>query len=105
MTNRADQIYVAIVGIFSALLILTNVVGIKYIQAPFAPSLALTASIIVYPVTFMLTDLVTEIWDARRAQFMVFVGFFASLLVVVVIEAALLLPAHPYWVAPNNPFG
>lgn len=103
--SRSTKFYLVITALFSVLLVLTNILGIKYIQAPFVPSLALSASILVYPLTFFLTDLVTEIWNLKRAQLMVILGFAFSLLAVFIVHLVQLWPAHPYWAAPENPFG
>ena len=101
-----DQTYLICATLFSVVLVLTNIIGVKLFQGPFNPSShALTTGIITYPLTFLLTDVVSEIWGSKKASAMVLIGFLMSIVMLIFVQIALYLPAHPYWVAPNNPFG
>ena len=101
-----NQVYLILTTLFSVVLVLTNIIGVKLFQGPFNPSShALTTGIITYPLTFLLTDVVSEIWGAKKANTMVLIGFLMSIVMLIFIQIAMYLPAHPYWVAPNNPFG
>ena len=101
-----NQTYLVLTTLFSVVLVLTNIIGVKLFQGPFNPtSHALTTGIITYPVTFLLTDVVSEIWGQKKASAMVLIGFLMSIVMLLFVQIAIHLPAHPYWVAPNNPFG
>ena len=99
---RYERIYLVLASIFVVLLVLTNMIGVKLFQAPFKPGFALTTGIIVYPLTFLVTDVVSEIYGKRRADFMVVIGLVMSLLMVVVVQIALAVAPHPYWVPPTG---
>ena len=74
--ERSEIAYLLLASTFAVLLVLTNVVGIKLFHAPFyevtstllfflpadANGFALTTGIITYPLTFLVTDVVSEIW-------------------------------------------
>ncbi len=98
-----ERLYLVLAATFVVLLVLTNVVGIKLFQAPLKPSFALTTGILTYPLTFLVTDIVSEVWGRRRADFMVLLGFLMSILMVLVIQLALAVPPHPYWVPGVDP--
>ena len=101
-----NQTYLVLTTLFSVVLVLTNIIGVKLFQGPLNPaSHALTTGIITYPVTFLLTDVVSEIWGAKKANAMVLIGFLMSLVMLIFIQLAIHLPPHPYWVAPANSFG
>ena len=101
-----NQTYLVLTTLFSVVLVLTNIIGVKLFQGPFNPtSHALTTGIITYPVTFLLTDVVSEIWGQKKASAMVLIGFLMSIVMLLFVQIAIHLPAHPYWVAPDNPFG
>ena len=101
-----NQTYLVFTTLFSVVLVLTNIIGVKLFQGPLNPSAhALTTGIITYPVTFLLTDVVSEIWGQKKASAMVLIGFLMSIVMLLFVQIAIHLPAHPYWVAPNNPFG
>ena len=74
---------------FVTFVVLTNTVGIKL----FAISgLTLPVSILWYPLTFLVTDLVSEIYGARRARFLVLTGFAMSLLLLAFSLIGVALP-------------
>ena len=101
---RSERLYLLLATAFSVVLVLTNIIGFKLFRAPFYPEFALTAGIVTYPITFLITDIVSEVYGKRRADFMVVVGFAMSLLMLAVIQLAVVLPPHPYWVPPVAPF-
>ncbi len=112
--------------LFVSLLVLTNVVGTKLFTLPLdlplvgpllsavdgftlwafgwggGEGLTLTAGIITYPLTFLCTDIVSEIWGRKRADVMVMLGFAASLLMLLVISVAGALPAAEIWAVPSE---
>jgi len=101
-----NQTYLLLTSLFSVVLVLTNIIGVKLFQGPFNPTAhALTVGIITYPVTFLITDVVSEIWGAKKANAMVLIGFLMSIVMLLFVQIAIHLPAHAYWVAPDNPFG
>lgn len=120
-----ERLYFVLATLFVALLILTNVVGTKLfalsVDAPLigpvlsfvdgilqrlldqAPQseLTLTAGLITYPFTFLITDIVSEVWGRKRADVMVMLGFGASLLMLVVVQIARALPPSKVWSVPE----
>jgi len=104
--SRAEATYAALSGLFMVTLVLTNVIAIKLFQVPvpgFAeglaggPALTLTAGLVTYPITFLLTDTVAEIWGQRRAAFMVWAGFGMSLVMMGVLQIAVALEPSAIW--------
>lgn len=104
--ERADLAYTFCAALFVVVLVLTNVIGTKLFVLFRAggPSFifeggawTLTAGIITYPLTFLLTDVVSEIWGRKRASFMVIAGFFMSLLMLAILQLAVALPPSPFW--------
>lgn len=115
---RSERIYLLLAASFAVVLVLTNIIGIKLFQAPlygvfskilfFLPEdtngFALTTGILTYPLTFLITDIVSEIYGKKRADFMVVVGFLMSMLMLGIVQLALFVQPHPYWVPPVEPF-
>ncbi len=102
--SRYERVYLLLAATFVVLLVLTNIIGIKLFQAPFKPEFALTTGILVYPLTFLITDIVSEIYGKKRADFMVAVGFCMSMLMVLVVQVALAVEPHDYWVPGKGAF-
>jgi len=104
--DRADAIYTFLAAAFAVVLVLTNIVGVKlFVLFPAGgpgwlnegEPLTLTSGILTYPLTFLLTDIVSELWGRRRANFLVVLGFSMSLLMLAVVKLAVALPASSYW--------
>ncbi|PCJ55018.1 MAG: hypothetical protein COA79_21270 [Planctomycetota bacterium] len=94
--KKSDKYFLVFASAFVVLLVLTNVIGAKLFASPYF-GFALTTGIITYPLTFLLTDVMSEIWGAKRTNFVVFLGFFLSLLMLVIVQAAIHLEPHDYW--------
>ncbi len=103
--SRYEKLYLVLAAAFVTCLVLTNIIGIKLFAAPHDPkSFALTTGLLTYPVTFLITDIVSEIYGKKRADFMVLLGFGMSLLMLGIVQVAIHVPAHAYWVPGANAF-
>ena len=92
----SDRVYVFLAMVFVTLLVLTNIIGQKlFIWFDYT----LTAGLITYPLTFLVTDIVSEIYGKRRADRMVFMGFAMTLLMLVIVQISIVLPPSPFWVS------
>lgn len=78
---------------FVAALVISNVLASKVVQIGF---IEVPAAIVAYPITFLCTDIVGEIWGKKEAQFLVRLGFVVQLFTLVLIYAAVFLPPAPY---------
>lgn len=113
MTERAEIVFSVLMAGFVVVLVMTNVMGVKlFLAFPeslpngiFGEAITLTAGLITYPITFLLTDIVCEVYGQRRANLMVITGFAMSLLVLVLIQIALVLPGSPVWAGSNPNYG
>ena len=83
---KALSIYVTLVGVFIAALVLTNLIAGRFFAIG---SWTLSSGVIAYPVTFLVTDLISEIYGRKRADLAVKVGFVASVFVTIVLLIAL----------------
>ena len=109
-TYRTEATYAACCSCFVVVLVLTNIIGVKLFLVPadgwfwWIPGegdVTLTSGIITYPLTFLLTDIVAEMWGRRRASFMVILGFAMSLLMLLVVNMTKHLPWSHLWANPD----
>ena len=78
-----DQLYIVLVGIFIASLITCNLIANKFVTVDFGFKVFIvSAGILPYPLTFLVTDLISEIYGQKRANLVVFSGFIASMFVL-----------------------
>jgi len=110
--GRAESAFALLTAGFVVVLVLTNIIGVKlFLAFPeslphglFGEAITLTTGLITYPITFLLTDIVCEVYGKRRANLMVAAGFFFSLVSLLLIQIALALPGAPAWSATNPNF-
>ncbi len=86
--------FLLLTALFVACLIAANIVAVKLI-APFG--LLLPAAIVIFPVSYILGDVLTEVYGYRAARRVIWLGFVANLIVVATIALAQILPAASFW--------
>ena len=109
MGDRSEVVFSIMMAAFVVILVLTNVIAGKlFLAFPetcpdgiFGEAVTLTAGLITYPLTFLLTDVVCEVYGQRRANLMVVTGFVMSILMLGIVQVALVVPGSPVWPAGN----
>jgi uncharacterized integral membrane protein (TIGR00697 family) len=99
--DRKERLYVWLTAIFVAALITGDFVGGKFFLF-FGRNLS--AGIIPFPLTFVLTDLVNEFYGTHGARRLTFVGLGAAIFVWAIITLSLHLPTSPDSPIPHAVF-
>ncbi|MBS0625498.1 MAG: queuosine precursor transporter [Verrucomicrobia bacterium] len=84
-------VYQAILASFCVIVVVSNILSAKLI--PFF-GFPIPAGLVTYPLTFLLSDLVTEIYGAKKAKMMVYLALGMSLLSFGMIQIGLALPGN-----------
>lgn len=76
--------------LFTALLVAANAMATKQVPIGkwFGIELSITVGIICYPFTFLITDIIGEIWGKKEAQIAVIGGLFGQIVAMVLIVIA-----------------
>jgi len=105
--RRYEQVYVVLAAVFIAALVACNLIFKKFfsweISLPWGGVYAFEQSvgILPYPLTFLVTDILSEVYGRRRANQVVTAGFFASVFVVGLLFVAEAATAAD-WSAVND---
>src|SRR5512147_889613 len=86
--------FVSIVAIFATCLITANIIAVKLITVF---GLVLPAAIVIFPLSYVFGDVLTEVYGYRQARRVIWLGFFCNLLAVAAIWAGQILPAPSFW--------
>lgn len=89
-------------AVFVVALVISNVIAAKVVQIGW---IEIPAAVLAYPITFLMTDVISEIWGKKAAQRTVFIGLGVQLMSLALIFAAIYLPAAPYMAEFNEMFG
>ena len=81
--NFKDQFYLVLSGIFIASLVTCNLIANKFVTVDLGFKVFIvSAGILPYPLTFLVTDLISELYGQKKANLVVFAGFIASMFVL-----------------------
>lgn len=107
----ARKIYLYLAALFITSLVVSNLIFQKFFfWYPMEMSLfgvrlfELSVGILPYPITFLITDLISEIYGQKRANEVVVAGIFASIFSVGILLVASAAPAIPASPIDNETF-
>lgn len=86
--------FILVVAVFITCLITANIVAVKLVDIA---GMILPAGIIIFPISYIVGDVLTEVYGYRRARRVIWLGFFCNLLAVVGIVLGQALPAAGFW--------
>ena len=90
--------FVVVAALFVTCLITANTVGVKFISFHW---LFLPAAVIVFPLSYIIGDILTEVYGYRQARRVIWLGFFCNLVFVIVASIGRILPSAPFWGAQD----
>ncbi len=101
---RAYKYFSFVTAIFVTALLVSNIIAVKlasfgtyFLGQGRELSLFLPAAVIVFPVSYIFGDVLTEVYGYARARQVIWIGFACNLLAVTAIWLAGLLPPAPFW--------
>ena len=90
MKQNKTQLYSILTGVFVACLLISNVLSAKTFTLG---SVVLPTAVIIFPVVYIVNDVMAEIYGFRKATKIILLGFALNLLAVVAYSIAIALPA------------
>jgi hypothetical protein len=85
---------VIIIAVFITCLITANIIVIKFVN--FGP-VSLPAAVIVFPLSYIVGDILTEVYGYRLARRVIWLGFACNLIFVFFVWVAQILPSASFW--------
>ncbi|MCB9837888.1 MAG: queuosine precursor transporter [Phycisphaeraceae bacterium] len=102
--ERRERVFLVLAGLFLGTLAMLNILGItRFLNVAFFIKgserwdhpLAIAVGVLPYPLTFLCTDFISELYGRKRANFVVFVGLLLNLWVVLVLWLGGAWPGFP----------
>ncbi|MEM7691556.1 MAG: queuosine precursor transporter [Pseudomonadota bacterium] len=91
--ERRERVFIVLAGTFLCAMTLLNVIGItRFVQLG---PMALAVGVLPYPLTFLCTDLICELYGKARANFLVSVGLGLNFLILLVLFLGNSIPSVP----------
>ena len=91
---RVTGLFLVLAAIFVTLLVTSNIIAVKLIEVY---GRILPAAIVLFPITYILGDIFTEVYGFRFARRVIWLGFMCNAVAVVGFWIGGVLPAASFW--------
>lgn len=92
--NLVSIPYMLLGILFNVCLVAANLLETKVIQIA---GITATAGLIVFPVSYIINDCISEVWGFKKARLIIWCGFISNFLVIAFGNLAINLPSAPFW--------
>ncbi len=89
------ELYSILTGIFTASLIISNVIATKIFKISI---FILPCAIIIFPIIYILDDILAEIYGYIKAKRVILLGFLMNFIAVVCFNITILMPTPPFFI-------
>ncbi len=89
-----SQWFLIVTAVFVTCLITANIIAVKLIDVF---GLILPSAVIIFPISYIVGDVLTEVYGFGRARQVIWLGFFCNLIAVLAIWIAGILPSAKFW--------
>ena len=94
MKNKVSVLYMMAGILFAACLLISNILASKIMMiGPWAAP----AGVLVFPLAYIINDVITEVWGYGKARLIIWAGFAVNLLAVFFFTIGILASAAPFW--------
>ena len=86
--------FVAVAALFVTALVVSNIIAVKLVEVS---GQVFPAGLVIFPLSYVLGDVLTEVYGFRAARAVIWLGFACNVVAVAAIQAAIALPAADFW--------
>ncbi len=91
---KYSGLFVVVVAVFVTCLITANLIAVKLIDVA---GWIMPAGVLVFPISYIAGDVLTEVYGYRQARRVIWLGFFCNAVVVGAILLGQAMPPAPVW--------
>lgn len=92
--KKISQIFVIIACLFVSSLLLSNVIAGKLISIA---GLVLPGAVILFPITYIFGDILTEVYGFKKARMVIWLGFACNILMIGVFALVMVIPSPAFF--------
>lgn len=93
--EKISMLQMVLTLLFVVSLLVSNVITSKQVLLPFG--ITMTGAIFIFPITYVLSDLFSEVYGYRWSRITCYLAFAMNLLMVIFFTIAIKTPAPEYW--------
>lgn len=92
--QKADHLYLFLASLFITALIVCNLIANKFVLVDLGfKTFRISAGVLPYPITFLITDILSEIYGRQKTNRVVMMGFAALIFTLLILWLGSLFPA------------
>ena len=93
--KREVSVLFMLAGIlFATCLLISNILATKILMiGPWAAP----AGVLIFPIAYILNDVITEVWGFAKARLIIWTGFAVNILAVLFFTLSIAIPGAPFW--------
>ena len=95
MKKKITVLQAVLTVISISCLLISNIAASKQMLLPFG--FVMTCSNLVFPLTYVLSDVFSEVYGYKWSRFTCYLGFAMNLLMVTVLQISIILPYPNFW--------
>jgi len=94
MKREVSVIFMLAGILFATCLLISNILATKILMiGPWAAP----AGVPIFPIAYILNDVITEVWGFGKARLIIWTGFAVNILAVLFFTAGIVIPGAPFW--------
>lgn len=94
MKKEVSVIFMLAGILFATCLLISNILATKILTiGPWAAP----AGVLIFPIAYILNDVITEVWGFRKARLIIWTGFAVNILAVLFFSLGIAIPGAPFW--------
>lgn len=93
--KRISMMQMCLTLLFVVSYVISNVITSKQVLLPFG--ITMTGAVFVFPITYILSDLFSEVYGYKWSRITCYMAFFGNMFAVVVFLLALAAPSPDHW--------
>ena len=84
--QKVDNLYLTLAGLFITALVVCNLIANKFVSVNLGfCTFTLSAGVLPYPITFLITDILSEMYGRKKTSRVVLMGFVALLFTILIL--------------------
>ena len=93
--KKVSELQLFLSVLFVTSLLISNIITAKQVLLPFG--ITMTGAVFIFPVTYILSDLFSEVYGYRWSRITCYLAFAMNLLMVLLFSLVIVTPAPDYW--------
>ena len=98
--EKYSELFVYLSTTFVVCLLLSNILAAKILALG---TFSVTAGVLIFPISYIINDILSEVYGYDKAKKIIIVGFVLELLMILLFSLAIVLPA-PVWYENSEAF-